>query len=148
MSAPTFEILEFQGDLFQSKDSLGHCVSRCLTMGQGIAVGFKTRFGQVDNLRKQVSDKKVPTFAILKDATLDRYIYYLVTKEKYWQKPSLQTMRGSLVCVRDHMIEHKVSSLSIPLIGCGLDRLTWVAVKEIIQEVFQTTNIKITVYMK
>jgi len=44
---------EVRGNLFNSSDSLVHCVSRDLHMGKGIATEFKKQFGSVDELREQ-----------------------------------------------------------------------------------------------
>ncbi len=41
------------GDLFESEDSLGHCVSEDLSKSKGIAVAFKEQFKGVDELRAQ-----------------------------------------------------------------------------------------------
>ena len=50
-----FHYREVKGDLFScdSRSSIAHCVSVDLHMGKGIAVLFKNKFGQVDQLRKQ-----------------------------------------------------------------------------------------------
>jgi hypothetical protein len=48
-----FVFNEIQGDLFNSSDSLVHCVSRDLHMGKGIATVFKAKFGGVDELQSQ-----------------------------------------------------------------------------------------------
>ena len=40
----------------------------------------------------------------------------------------------------------KIDKLSMPRIGCGLDRLNWSLVKEMIEEVFEDSGIDITVY--
>jgi hypothetical protein len=75
------QLEEKKGDLFSAnpEDSLAHCVSRCLAMGKGIAVHFKEQFGGVDDLRKQ--DKQIGETAVLKRD--NRFIYYLITKERY-----------------------------------------------------------------
>ena len=126
-----------QGDLFSSKDCLAHCVSRDLRMGKGIAVEFKRRFGGTN---------KVPVSNLLVIEDSSRYIYYLITKERYHNKPTYDSLRNSLVEMREHMIQHNVTKLSIPRIGCGLDRLNWDNVSVIISEVFAHTGIDITVY--
>ena len=38
-----------------------------------------------------------------------------------------------------------ISKLEMPLIGCGLDRLDWLKVKDIIKTVFEKTDIEILV---
>ena len=75
-----------------------------------------------------------------------RYVYYLITKKKYSDKPTYDTMRSSLVAMKEHCVSHEVRSLCMPLIGCGLDRLQWSKVLEIISEVFRDTDISVTVY--
>eukprot|EP00757_Euglenozoa_sp_SAG-D1_P024378 gene24378-10401_t len=42
-----------EGNLFDSKESLVHCVSLDLRMSKGIAVEFKKRFSGVDELQRQ-----------------------------------------------------------------------------------------------
>ena len=38
----------------------------------------------------------------------DRFVYYLVTKEKYWNKPTLQALESSVKQMLKHMIDNKV----------------------------------------
>lgn len=130
---------EVKGDLFSSEDSLAHCVSSCLEMGKGIAVEFKKRFGRVEELKKQNSI--VPYLQVG-----DRYIFYLVTKEKYYGKPTYDTLYSSLLELKKLLLQLNITNLSIPKIGCGLDRLDWKKVKSILIEIFSNTNISITVY--
>ncbi|XP_016404680.1 O-acetyl-ADP-ribose deacetylase 1-like [Sinocyclocheilus rhinocerous] len=111
-------------------------------MGAGIAVQFKKTFGGVDELLAQ---KKQPgQCAALRIS--DRFVYYLVTKKKYNQKPTYDNLRKGLVSMREHCLANGVNSISMPRIGCGLDKLKWENVSSIITEVFQDTKISITVY--
>ena len=75
-----------------------------------------------------------------------RYIYYLITKVKYYHKPTYQSLQASLTSMKDHCVSNGVSCVSMPRIGCGLDRLDWSKVAEIITSVFAGTDIKISVY--
>lgn len=75
-----------------------------------------------------------------------RFIYYLVTKEKYFMKPTYASLRSSLVAMKDHCVSHSVRHISMPRIGCGLDLLQWQQVRQDIQDVFKDTDIHITVY--
>ncbi|KAK0053517.1 O-acetyl-ADP-ribose deacetylase 1 [Biomphalaria pfeifferi] len=136
--------IEKEGDLFTCSNtaSLAHCVSEDLIMGKGIAVEFKRRFGQVEELCKQKST--VGQFAVLQDG--ERYIYYLVTKPKYDKKPSEVNVKYCLREMRDHILQHGVKELCMPRIGCGLDELDWKKVKEIIKTVFQGCPITVTIY--
>lgn len=48
--------------------------------------------------------------------------------------------------MKSHCLKNGVTDLSMPRIGCGLDRLQWENVSTIIEEVFEATDIRITVY--
>lgn len=126
-------IEERQANLFEAKDSLVHCVSVDLEMGKGIAVEFKRRFGGVEELKNQ--HKQVGQVAVLERD--DRYIYYLITKQRYWGKPLLASLEQALIACRNHCEANNVTSLSMPRIGCGLDRLHWTNdVKPLLASVF------------
>lgn len=76
----------------------------------------------------------------------NRFIYYLVTKPKYNKKPTYDTLRSSLNNMKHHCADNNVTRLSMPCIGCGLDKLDWDEVSTIICETFCDLNITITVY--
>ncbi|KAF5929692.1 hypothetical protein HPG69_002415 [Diceros bicornis minor] len=118
-----------KGDLFAcpKTDSLAHCISEDCRMGAGIAVLFKKKFGGVQELINQ--QKKSGEVAVLKRD--GRYIYYLITKKRASHKPTYENLRKSLEAMK---------------IGCGLDRLQWEHVSAMIEEVFEATDIRITVY--
>ena len=105
---------------------------------------FKTQFGRVDELKRQ--SQVTGGMAFLHVSNPDRFIYYLVTKPAYFKKPTYGTLESSLKAMRDHMIANNVSRLSMPLIGCGLDRLKWDSVKTILRQVFEGCDVHITVY--
>ncbi|XP_037627455.1 ADP-ribose glycohydrolase OARD1 isoform X2 [Sebastes umbrosus] len=132
------------GDLFSSPadEALAHCISEDCHMGAGIAVLFKRKFKGVDELKAQ---KKVTgKCAVLKRDR--RFVYYLITKQKYSQKPTYESLTQSLEDMKSHCAENGVTRISIPRIGCGLDRLRWNQVSEILEQVFKDSNISITVY--
>ena len=139
-------IVEREGNLFVYATSgcMAHCVSKCFAMSRGIAVEFKRRWGRVDELHAQKPE--IGGIAVLSDS--NRFIYYLVTKERYFNKPTYESLKSSLEAMRKHALQHKQTNINIPRIGCGLDRLKWTHVRQILQDVFATTNITITVYVK
>ena len=137
-----FSIDEKHGDLFQASCALAHCVSQDLKMSLGIAKTFRANFGRVNQLEKQRC--KVGQVAVIK--VDGRYIYYLITKEKYNGKPTYDTLKETLIAMKKHMVSKGVKEVSMPKIGCGLDLLSWDLVKKIIEDVFQDSNIKITIF--
>ena len=128
------KILNYKrGNLFEDKiNNLAHCVSEDFIMGKGIAKEFKIKFQKVKELKEQ--KKVVGEFAYLKID--EREIYYLITKKIYNQKPTLLNLRSSLKSLKTHMKKYKLFNLSIPKIGCGLDKLYWEDLELIILYIF------------
>ena len=151
-SETTTSLVDFQldivyGDLFVDNpdptSSLAHCVSRDLKMGAGIAPLFVKKFGRKDELFR--ANAKIGQAAIL-NCDQNKFIYNLVTKEKYYGKPTYESLEQSLVFMRNHAVENKVHKIAMPKIGCGLDLLNWDVVSDLIKKVFRETNIKIIVF--
>ncbi len=136
---------ETTGDLFfcDSAFALVHCVGRDFRMGAGIAVGFRLRFGGVDELKAQ--GKQVGQVSHLVRA--NRSIFYLVTKER--SAKELPTLENLTTCIQElyqSCIALGITKLAMPKIGCGLDRLDWAQVRAVLQEVFKDSEIHIRVY--
>ncbi|XP_052863336.1 ADP-ribose glycohydrolase OARD1-like [Anopheles cruzii] len=113
-------------------------VAADLKMGGGIAVKFKQVFGRVDELKAQ--NVGVGGVAVLRDSAADaqqqRYVYYLITKNTSYQKPTYDDLRKSLQAMKQHMTANGVGKLALPRIGCGIDGLEWDKVKEMLNNVF------------
>jgi len=139
-----FSIKEKKGDLFVGTDNacLAHCISQDVKMGKGIALLFKSKFGGVQEILDQ--NRKPGDVAVLKRG--HRFVYYLITKERYWHKPTYLTLRSSLQAMKRHALQYAATSIAMPKIGCGLDGLVWERVREILTDVFKDTDIKIIVY--
>ena len=73
------------------------------------------------------------------------FIYNLITKPLYHNKPTYETLEQSLESMKKHAIDNKVNRIAMPQIGCGLDGLQWRQVSKIINNVFGNTSIQIVV---
>jgi len=144
VAASSWSFNEVKGDLFSCGDSvsMAHCISRDLRLGKGIAVLFKNKFGRIDEMREQ--NPKVGGMAVLQDKK--RFVYNLVSKEQYWNKPTYADLRVCCEGMREHAVKHSVTHIAMPKIGCGLDGLLWPKVKDLLRDVFGKTVIAITVY--
>jgi len=142
--------VEFKkGDLFNSTDeALAHCVSKDLAMGAGIAKQFKKRFGKVDFLMQQQC--KVGEVAYMdswnKKAKTVQTLFYMVTKEKYYQKPTIRTLGAALRRLRAIVSDMGIKTLSMPMISSGLDQMSWPLVLQEIETAFYGSEVKITIW--
>ena len=123
--------------------SLAHCISRDLKMGAGIAKTFRDKFGRIQELSDQKAN--IGEIAILKVES--KFIYNLVTKNRYFDKPTYKSLRQSLVAMKEHAVKNQVKNIAMPKIGCGLDRLEWDTVSNLIMNVFLDTPVNIDVYL-
>jgi len=133
---------EIQKNLFEVSNDyhLAHCISSDCAMGAGIAVEFQRRFKIRETLLAMPeSDRKYPTCIKVKR------VFNLITKKNYWNKPTCDSLRGSLLKMKEIALSEGVKKIAMPRIGSGLDRLSWSRVKEIVMDVFYDTDIEILV---
>lgn len=76
---------------------------------------------------------------------MEGHVLNLITKERYFQKPTYQSMRLALEVMKKICEEEEIQKIAMPIIGCGLDKLTWDKVSEIIKDLFLDTDIEILV---
>ena len=138
----SFRIREVSGDLFTSTESLCHCISSDFRLGRGIARVFRRKYPRIMELQ----NLQIGRGGFVYLSVGGRSVYNLITKDRYYQKPSYVDLRKSLESMRSHVVSRGVSRISIPRLGCGLDRLEWSVVKQILFEVFIDCNLVITVY--
>ena len=133
---------EIHGNLFDRKleenEFYVHCVSRDYACGAGIAKEFNKRY----NLSLRLLDLPRTSCMVIDD------VISLVTKPKYWQKPTYDSLRKALVDLKELCGENwlNIKTLVMPKIGCGLDKLQWKNVKKMIKEIFEDTDVAIEVY--
>lgn len=147
------KIIEIKKDLFKEKieknDFLVHCVSADFKMGAGIAKEFKKKFSIFENQKEKIINeysKNKNGVLILKNNIF--FIANLVTKDKYWQKPTYESLEFSLLNMKKILENNnvKINRLLMPKIGCGLDKLNWSQVKSLLYKIFQDSNFNIYVF--
>jgi O-acetyl-ADP-ribose deacetylase (regulator of RNase III) len=140
------EFIEEQNDLFnyEGKAWLAHCISADFALGAGIAVQFNKRY----NLKQYLNKHHIKNNWVGKGYCIpasEFKVFNLVTKDKYNKKPTYRTLLEALMSMKLHAKTKNIDTIAMPIIGCGLDRLTWEHVKDIIIDVFSDTNIKIII---
>jgi len=139
-SSPRKTINYVDDDLFVSQGHLAHCISADAKMSAGIALEFGRRFKQ----RPQILAKSPQVGEAVAVAYGNRMIFNLVTKEKYYQKPTLGTMAAALKSMAEKAKKLGIKKISMPKIGSGLDKLSWNLVANLIE--LHAGDIEIDVY--
>lgn len=136
-------------DLFTVSDEyyLAHCISADFALGAGIALEFDKRFGMRRKLLSGYPQylQYIMLYRIQGECILIDRVFNLVTKERYFQKPTYRSVKQALMMMKKLCVAKNINKIAMPLIGCGLDRLQWEKVSEIVQEVFKDIDIEIVV---
>lgn len=138
------KLIEKKMNLFDADDKyyFAHCISSDAALGAGIAKEFQKRFRLRDKIIAKI--KEYPLGYYPKCILIGK-VFNLVTKKYYYNKPTYNSLKLSLQEMNIYCISKSIKYLAIPKLGCGLDKLQWGKVREIIQEVFVDTDIEILV---
>lgn len=143
------ELIEEKGDLFDidlDKYALAHCISLDCAMGAGIAKEFVKRYPRMKKeLLKDIELENLTYPMTLYYLTEKDVIFNMVTKERYWHKPTYETIAACIKDLAYYCTVYGIDYLAMPRIGCGLDRLNWSKVRKIILEEFKDIDIEILV---
>lgn len=140
-------IREEQKDLFVVPQGyyLAHCISGDYALGAGIAKQFVDVYNMRYKLHSQYPIPDGEKYAHVGKAILVDNVFNLVTKPRCFQKPTYETLYDALVDMRDYCEEYDIVKIAMPRIGCGLDRLEWDKVYDMLEDVFYTTDIEILI---
>lgn len=120
---------------------LAHCISADFALGAGVA---KT-FDEVYNMRLKLFDMYQDYEYTSGDALLVDNVFNLVTKAKYYHKPTYSSVKEALEKMKKWMEMLHINKVAMPKIGCGLDKLQWMYVYDIICDVFEDTDVEILI---
>lgn len=136
-------------DLFTVGDDyyLAHCISADFGMGSGIVIEFNKRFDMKRRLQSKYPDYLGEWIAneYIGDCKLECGVFNLITKERYYHKPTYGSLAVALTHMKYQCEINNISKVAMPLIGCGLDKLRWTTVSEMIKDIFRDTDIEILV---
>lgn len=140
-------INEINGDLFRVPQGyyLAHCISGDYALGAGIAKKFDAEYNMRFKLFRDYAIPDGEKSANVGRALLIDNVFNLVTKERCFHKPTYDILYDTLVDMREQCEDFDITRLAMPLIGCGLDKLEWDKVKDVIEDVFENTNIEILI---
>lgn len=149
---------ELKGDLFAAECKIPsdayryvQCISADCKCGAGIAIEFNKHFNIRDRIpyglkfARQMGShtmKMLPCPSIYDTIP----VINLITKERYYDKPTYKTMEQVFKMLRSWCDETGISDLYLPKIASGLDGLKWVKVTNRLQWAFRDSDIKLHVF--
>lgn len=131
------DIFEYQDTWKEEPFYYVHCISSDYALGAGIAKEFKARY-------KLTADKLIAG-KVKSNVSIVGNVFNLITKKLYWQKPTYGSLENALNELKICCTSMGVKKLIMPKIGCGLDRLSWGKVRNMIKDKFKDTDINIVV---
>ena len=134
-----------EASISRQPSSIGHCKSADARMSKGFADFLSHR---IPGLRSTCRKAKLFTGQVFPfwDSTGKRYIYNLVTKERFCNKPNLSTLSKTLETMKSHARMNGVSITAIPKLGCELDQMKWQDVLKLLRDIFAYAEVQIVVY--
>ena len=140
-------IREEQRDLFTVPQGyyLAHCISGDYALGAGIAKQFVEIYDMKNKLFHQYPLAANRRYGHVGEALLVDNVFNRVTKPRAFMKPTYDDLADAIDDMANQMYDKEITKLAIPLLGCGLDRLEWDRVKEIIEDEFDYTDVDILV---
>ena len=117
-----------------------HTISSDAEMRKGFANTISKRIPLFkDYCRKRLFD----TGGIITFRTDDNFVYNLITKANHYEKPTTDTIKTTLLAIRDHALGLILSCIAMPKIACGLDGMEWKEISSLIEQAFKNSGITI-----
>jgi len=141
------KINEVPGNLFDYDTqgySLVHCISANSDFKHGIAKYFQARYRTKDEIKRYVPVNYWAGHGYCL-ATNNNGVYNLVVANDYFDKPTLATMREALEDMKYQCETRGTYKIAMPYIGCGFGELDWNDVKQIIIDIFASTEFDIKI---
>lgn len=141
MAATGGLLIEKKADVFEVFESMGddaafvHCISADASLGAGVAASFIKRYGAEQRTFIKstfVSGAPLVGTVVMTKVLGGRTVYHLITKARASGKPTLSSLKSALISLRSLLAEDGVKTLVMPRIGCGLDKLNWKDVSQLL----------------
>ena len=132
-------------DILHSPHSFAHFISADLAMAIGLARQVKSWYPAAPSAIRLRYPPDIGSVLIYFDPISERYVFSLVTKFRYYHKPTYESVLASLYELREIVIDAGISHLSLPKLASGHDKLDFNIIFELICQVFDP--LPITIYI-
>ena len=113
-----------EDSILQPPNSIGHCISAYARTGKGFVDFLSHRIPSLTSTCRKAKLLMGQVFPFW-DSVGNRYIYNLVTKDRFCDQPNLSTLSKTLEAKKIHTSTNGVSTIAIPKLGCEPDQMNW-----------------------
>ena len=134
-----------QDSILQQPNSIGHCISADARMSKVFADFLSHRIPVTRSTCRKARLFMGQVYPFW-DSTGKHYIYNLVTKERFCDKPNLSTLSKTLEAMKTHANMTGISTVGIPKLGCRLDQMNGQEVVKLLRVIFAYADVQLVVY--
>ena len=115
-------------------------------MPAGVATHFLRLFPDLNDIRQR--KMFLPPGSLIAHFSQEQqnWIYNLVTEKHGKDKPTYQNLNKNLCRMKSHLLEHGITEIGSPQIGCGVDKLEWTKILTDIIHFFGHTGICVKIF--
>lgn len=128
-----------QGDLFFSGAlAVGHGVNIRGFMGAGIAKEFRVRYPSMYEEYRALclnGDLHAGEMFAWQNPKNGHWVYNLASQDEPGPYARLEWLGSSVRAMVEHASGHKISTVALPRIGCGIGGLEWVEVERTLSDI-------------
>jgi len=137
-----------EGNIFESgAQALVNPVNTDGVMGKGLALEFKNRFPvNFKAYHKACKDKSLDIGSVLVCQEKDVYVVNFPTKRHWHEKSRYYYIQMGLHSLARAIEKHRIGSIAIPALGCGLGGLEWDPVRGLIEARLKDLNCDIFLF--
>lgn len=136
------QLYHLRGDVLKSDPRLPilHCISYDARMSAGVARSLQRKY----NFRNQIlaTPRSMPGLVV---SYGQRTVLNLITKWRYFEKPTLENFELALLELRHLVVQNNIQEIATVRLGTGLDMLTLNEVLGKLYNIFH--NVNVTFYM-
>lgn len=139
-------------DALERKEIVVHCVSSDFEMGIGVAKTLATLEPTLRPMMRKAhpmgKEGEFSPFTAVWESEDDKTIFNLVTKYRYFNKPTLDTLRLAIMNMASILERYMPIGdihISMPMIASGADKIHWCKTEKLLKELL-SDRVNITVY--
>ena len=129
--------------IFDSNMPIAHTISSDAEMRKGFANTISRR---IPLLKDYCKNRNCDIADIIIFRADNNLVYNLITKANHYEKPTIDTIKITLLAMRDHALGLNLRCIAMPKIACGLNGMDWREISSLIEQTFKNSGITIYVY--